>query len=589
MRNLAYLVVSAAMLVSAFLVPGTATALPSCTALAIDSANGLAGNPFVKSASSVIIPPAGANASYCQVNILYGENPNQNINIRVGLPLSSLDGGTGGVQGAWNGRTQGVGGGGCSGSLGVTAPVNARYVGSGTDGGHSGAANNCEPAVNLDGTYNVQYIQDWSRNGIKQQILFSKALAEAYYDGAPLYNYWNGCSTGGRQGYLLAQELGNELDGILANAPAIYWTRFQTAQMWGQIVMKDLTGGVIPTAKQNFATSKATAACDALDGVTDGIIDDPRTCTYSAANDPTAICIANGGTSADPNCLTPAQAQAMDKIWDGPRNPSGVKIWFHSEPGSGTTVWNGPAPFALGVTQFHWDEQDRNFDWHTVTMFGAGGTDSYADIAYDGSTTALDPAVDPDFSLADATDTFGNLDTFRKHGGKLLTFVGGYDNFIMPRGVINYYREMASRYGKNPNKPDFATLQSFYRLFRAPGVGHCGGGVGPQPQNLFGALVNWVENDVAPDTILAQGGAVPTRTRPLCPYPTTAIYNGTGNTDDATNFQCGGNLETPATVCKDVLAKYKHENEVDTPIDYSNTGVNRNACRAFLGTQYNNP
>jgi hypothetical protein len=575
------------MLGSAFLVPGTATALPSCTALATDPANGLAGNPFVKSASSLIIPPAGANASYCQVNILYGENPDQNINIRVGLPLSSLDGGTGGVQGAWNGRTQGVGGGGCSGTLTVTAPVNARYVGSGTDGGHVGG--NCEPGVNLDGTYNVQFIQDWSRNGLKQQILFSKALAETYYGEVPLYNYWNGCSTGGRQGYLLAQELGNELDGILANAPAIYWTRFQTAQMWGQIVMKDLTGGVIPTAKQNFATSKATGACDALDGVVDGIIDDPRTCTYSAAVDPTAICSANGGTSADPNCLTPAEAQAMDKIWDGPRNAAGVKVWFHSEPGSGTTVWNGNNPFGLGVTQFHWDEHDRNFDWRTVTMFGVGGTDSYADIAYDGSTNALDPAVNPDFSLADATDTFGNLDTFKKHGGKLLTMVGAYDNFIMPRGVINYYREMASRYGKNPNNPDFATLQSFYRLFRAPGVGHCGGGAGPQPQNLFGALVDWVENDVAPDTILAQGGAVATRTRPLCPYPTTAIYNGTGSTDDAANFHCGGNLETPATVCKDVLAKYKHENQGGAPIDYSNTGVNRNACRAFLGSQYNNP
>jgi len=162
----------------------------------------------------------------------------------------------------------------------------------------------------------------------------------------------------------------------------------------------------------------------------------------------------------------------------------------------------------------------------------------------------------------------------------------------MPRGVIKYYREMASRYGKNPNNPDFASLQSFYRLFRAPGVGHCGGGVGPQPQNLFGALVNWVETGVAPDSILASGGSLapPTgRTRPLCPYPTTAIYNGTGSTDDAANFHCGGDLETAATVCKDVLAKYKHENEVDTPIDYSKTGVNRNACRAFLGTQYYNP
>jgi hypothetical protein len=562
-----------------------AAGVPVCSEIAA----GLTGSAGIKSASSAIIPASGPNVAYCQVNILYGVNEDQNINIRLGLPLNSRDGGAGGIEGAWNGRTQGVGGGGCSGTLSVTAPVNAGYVGSGTDGGHSGAANNCEPAVNPDGTYNVQYIQDWSRNALKQQILFSKAVATTYYGGAPKYNYWNGCSTGGRQGYLLAQELPQELDGILANAPAIYWTRFQTAQMWGQIVMKDLAGGVIPTAKQNFAASKATAACDALDGVSDGIIDDPRVCTYSAANDPTAICAANGGTSADASCLTPEQAQAMDKIWDGPRNASGVKVWFHSEPGSGTTVWNGPNPFALGVTQFHWDEADRNFDWRNVTMFGAAGTDSYADIAFDGSTNPLDPAVNPNYSLADATDTFGNLDGFKSRGGKLLTMVGAYDNFIMPRGVIKYYREMASRYGKNPNGPDFAAVQDFYRLFRAPGVGHCGGGIGPQPQNLFDALVNWVENGVAPDTILARGGAVPTRTRPLCPYPTTAIYNGSGSTDDAANFHCGGNLETDATVCKDVLIKYKHENQGAAPIDYSNTGVNRNACQGFLGTLYNNP
>jgi hypothetical protein len=567
----------------ALFAPATyAAAAPACTELA----GGLLQSPGVKSATSAVVPAAGPNVAYCRVDILFGENTNQNINVRVGLPLSTLDGGSGGVQGAWNGRTQGVGGGGCTGNLTVTAPVNTGYVGSGTDGGHVGG--DCEPGVNLDGTYNVQFIQDWSRNGLKEQILFSKALATAYYGMDPQYNYWNGCSTGGRQGYLLAQELGTELDGILANAPAIYWTRFQTAQMWGQIVMKDMTGGVIPTAKQNFATSRATAACDALDGVTDGIIDDPRACTYSAAKDPSAVCAANGGTSADPNCLTPAQAQAMDKIWDGPRNSSGVKVWFHSEPGSGTTVWNGANPFALANTQFHWDEHDRNFDWHGVTMFGAGGTKSYADVAFDGSNNPLDPTVNSSYTLADATDTFGNLDTFKNHGGKLLTMVGGYDNFIMPRGVLNYYREMASRYGKNPNKPDFAALQDFYRLFRAPGVGHCGGGVGPQPQDLFGALVRWVEDGVAPDTILARGGAVPTRTRPLCPYPTTAIYNGTGSTDDAANFHCGGNLETDATVCKDVLAKYKHENKPG-PVDYTNTGVNRNACRQFSGTQYYNP
>src|SRR5262249_50751170 len=146
-------------------------------------------------------------------------------------------------------------------------------------------------------TYNATFIDDWIRVGLKQQILQSKQLTRNYYGMEPQYNYWNGCSTGGRQGYILRQELPNELDGILAGAPAMYWTRFQTAQMWGQIVMKDLNGSVIPAAKLNFATSLTTAACDGLDGITDGIIDDPRACNYSAANDPNAICIANGGTS----------------------------------------------------------------------------------------------------------------------------------------------------------------------------------------------------------------------------------------------------------------------------------------------------
>jgi hypothetical protein len=135
---------------------------------------------------------------------------------------------------------------------------------------------------------------------------------------------------------------------------------------------------------------------------------------------------------------------------------------------------------------------------------------------------------------------------------------------------------MASRYGKH-DEPDFERLQHFYRLFRAPGVAHCGGGAGPQPQNLFGALVNWVENDVAPQQILAQvtSGGV-TRTRPLCPYPQTAIYNGSGSTDDAASFDCGGNLEKRRVVCADVLTKYKHE--VQGRLDFEGSGLDRDDC-----------
>ena len=492
------------------------------------------------------------------MDLLYGTNPQQNINIRVGLPLNSIDGGTGGVQGAWNGRTQGVGGGGCAGNLTVTAPVNAGYVGSGTDTGHTGG--NCEPGVNADGTYNYQFIQDFIRNAIKQQVLFSKSIARTYYASKPAYNYWNGCSTGGRQGYLLAQELGKELDGVLANAPAIYWTRFQTAQMWGQIVMKDLVGAPISAAKLNQASASAVAACDAADGVTDGVIDDPRTCKFSAKAN---IC----GTPTAPatNCLTPQEAEAIDKIWDGPRNSKGNKIWFGLDRGTNLSGLNGTNPFALGVTQFHWDEHDLNFDWRTVSEEG------YPQVAQDGSR-----------NIADVTDTFGDLDTFRGKGGKLLTFVGGNDQLIMPRGVINYYRQMASRYGDKHGEPDFKELQRFYRLFRAPGVGHCGGGAGPQPQNLFDALVTWVEKGKAPDQILATNtaGGVVTRSRPLCPYPQTAIYNGSGSTDDATNFHCGGNLEKRRVVCADTLVKYKHE--ANGNLDFKGTGVDRGECKREL-------
>ena len=514
-----------------------------CVDLAVDPANGLFGAPGVKSVNSQIIAASGPNVAYCQVNILYGENDNQNINIRVGLPLNSVDGGTGGVQGAWNGRTQGIGGGGCAGSLAVNAPVNGGYVGSGNDTGHAGG--DCEPGVNLDGTYNLQFINDFIRNGMKQQILFSKAVAKTYYTQKPAYNYWNGCSTGGRQGYVLAQELPGELDGILANAPAIYWTRFQTAQMWGQIVMRDTLGAPISAAKLNQATASAIAACDAKDGVVDGIIDDPRTCTFSAQAN---VC----GTATAPasNCLTLQEADAIDKIWDGPRNARGNKVWFGLDKGTSLPALNGTAPFFLGVTQFHWDEHNRTFDWTTVPASG------YAQVAQDGSR-----------NIADVTDTFGDLDTFRRSGGKLLTMVGANDQLIMPRGVINYYRQMASE-GEG-GKPDLERLQKFYRLFRVPGAGHC------QVPNAFPALVNWVENGVVPQQIIQQSGA---RTRPMCPYPQQAIYKGTGSTDDAANFVCGGNLETAATVCADVLTKYKHE--ANGPLDFRGSGVNSRVCRS---------
>jgi Tannase and feruloyl esterase len=240
--------------------------------------------------------------------------------------------------------------------------------------------------------------------------------------------------------------------------------------MWGQIAMKQLTGAAIAPAKLAQTAASAIKACDAADGVTDGIIEDPRTCTFNAKAN-----ICGGPNAPTQNCLTAAEADAIDKIWDGPCSKKTNKVWFGLDRGSDFGILDGPAPFALGVTQFHWDEHNRNFDWQSVSL------DQYPQVAQDGSR-----------NIADVTDTFAPLDRFKQHGGRLLTWVGGNDQFIYPRGVINYYRAMAARYARHgDDRPDFANLQDFYRLFRAPGVGHCGiGGNGPVPVDPFGALVN---------------------------------------------------------------------------------------------------
>jgi hypothetical protein len=573
---------------------------------------------------------------YCLVVLSYSSTaPNdptpQNITIYVGLPLNSMDGGTTGsiinppnnfttVEGNWNGRTEGQGGGGCTGNNNVnaTGAVTNGFVGSGTDGGHGGLNNDpnntCQQAVISLGQLNYQYIQDWIYNGPQQEIIWSKKVAELYYAKAPQYNYWNGCSTGGHQGYALAQTLAGELDGVLANAPAMYWTRFQTAQMWGQIAMYDIAQEVIPAAKLAAVQNAAIAACDKNDGVADGIINDPRTCTFNAKAN---IC-GQAGAPAAPACLTPTEANAVNVIWDGPRSDIGNRIWYPLDRGSDFATWDGNVPFALASVQFGWDLADPAYfnagsfpssypgHWGNValnsTVSAPGTVTTYAAVAQAGST-----------SIADLTDTFGDLDAFKAKGAKMLTFVGANDSFIMPRGVINYYRVMAARYAEgsgNSAKADpsarFSGVQKFYRLFHVPGVSHCGmpirahNTLGPWPQNGvdFNAVVNWVEKGITPDQVTGSGNSAsgsysPTSptllTRPLCPYPQTAVYNGSGSVYDAANWHCGGDMEqnvpvgTPLSgapgqpvACYDVLAKYKHE--VNGPLDYQNSGLTPAMC-----------
>jgi hypothetical protein len=535
----------------------------TCAQLATDP--DLVGNPYV---FNLTVTQYGDLSPRCEVNFTYSSRggpkhgyavgETQQVKIRVGLPLNSVDGGIGGDpihgEGAWNGRTQGLGGGGCVGTVGsVTSATNAGYVGSSTDTGHvnlgaptcpdptNPLCNSCSFALQPDPyRLNIGRLNDFVIDSLIAQVRWSKVIAEIYYDKKPFKNYWSGCSTGGKQGMALAQHYPEELDGWLIGAPGVNYGRFRLSQMWGQIVTKDLLGGPISTAKLNQANASAIAACDGNDGVLDGIITDSRSCYFSATAN---IC----GTSTAPpsNCLTPTEAEAIDLMWDGPRNLWGKKVYYALSRGAPLTGWNGATPVGTGLSQTWWNHQDLYFDWKTITMADYGAE------AELGSDTNGD--------IINTMDV--KLDRVRDGGKKILMWHGEADNSIEVDNSLNYYIRVASHFGKHDGTPDFGALQSWFRYFRAPGVWHCGNGPGPQPQNLFETMVNWVENGAAPDTILALGGSVSTRTRPLCPFPQKAIYDGVGDPNVASSFHCGGNVQTKEAICAGLVTPYKEETE----------------------------
>ena len=449
---------------------------------------------------------------YCLVKLLVKPA----INIWVGLPTG----------GNWNGKLQSEGGGGYAGSVGIpTGSIAAGYIGVQTDTGHTGGSgtfgcvNDCAGATQASpGMMDKQRQTDFAFRSEHLMAVLGKQLAQAFYGQLPVYSYWNGCSTGGRQGLRMAQQFPNDYNGILAGAPAIHWDRFQAYQIWPQMVMSIETGGAISGAKQTLATNAAVAACDLTNGVQDGFITDPRKCTYNPALDPiitTASC-----TSANNTCLTPAEAGAIQKIWEGARNTSNKLLWYGVERGAALSGLAGTNPFSIATAQPQfWVYFYPQWDWHTLTY------DNYETFFLQ-TMQRVDPFMGSDNP---------NLSAFRNAGGKILTWQGWADQLIMSQGSTSYYETVTQVMAGG----DYSQIQPWYRHFMAPGVGHCGGGSGPQPQNLFGTLVSWVETGVAPTTILSSrtvGGV--TQTRPLCPYPASAMYSGTGSTNDAANFVC---------------------------------------------------
>jgi hypothetical protein len=448
------------------------------------------------------------NPALCRVTAVTTHPPaGDKVRIWVAIPLSN-----------WNGRFMGNGGGGFAGGNAgaVNGPAAQGYAAGATDTGHEGGSGSF--ALDANGRLNWQLIRDNAHLGIHEMTVTGKTLTQALYGVAPRYSYFNGCSTGGRQGLMEAQRYPEDYNGILSGAPAINWNRFHIQHLWGPVVMNAANNPVAP-CKLAAATAAAIAACDTIDGVKDGVIEDPKRCTY----DPQPLI----GTSAgDCGAFTDGDVTVIRKLWEGPRRQDGTFLWYGLPRGADlSALWTSrgtplrPAPFGISMDWFRYFlTQDPKFDGNAVTPAG-----------YE---RFWDQSVEQ-YGVVFGTDN-ADLMAFRDRGGKAIVWHGWADQLITAEGTVDYYTRVQQQMGGAKKTGEFI------RLFMAPGVAHCGGGAGPAPANPNDALLAWVEEGKAPDMIPAirrdQSGI--TRSRPLCAYPLVAKYRGSGSTDQASSFTC---------------------------------------------------
>jgi feruloyl esterase len=436
--------------------------------------------------------------AFCRVAATLTPSSDSDIKIEVWLPASG-----------WNGKFQAVGNGGWAGTISYPAMANAvarGYATTSTDTGHSG-----------DGARfalgHPEKIIDYAYRSEHEMTVAGKALTSAFYGSAPRYSYFNGCSTGGRQALVEAQRFPNDFDGIIAGAAANPKAHLDSWRVWIAQAMFKTKESVIPPGKHPMIHQAVLQKCDALDGVKDGLIQDPTQCHFDPG---TLLCKATDA----PDCLTAPQVEAAKVVMSPVKNrKTGELIFPGYEPGT-ELGWSrllaGPDPYETALGQFkYFVFNDPNWNWRT---FELERDTAVSDAAANGVLASVNP----------------DLTAFASHGGKLLTYHGFSDPSIAPQASINFYKS-ALKATKPP-----AQSQDWLRLFMVPGMGHCSGGEGPNTFDMVAPLETWVEQGKAPERILAShltSGKVD-RTRPLCPYPQVARYNGTGSIDDAASFTC---------------------------------------------------
>jgi feruloyl esterase len=372
----------------------------------------------------------------------------------------------------------------------------------------------------------IQKLIDFEYRAVHEMTTRAKAIIMKFYGSGPQHSYWNGCSGGGKQGLKEVQRYPADYDGIVTGAPTNYKTHMHAWQMnLSHSALSD-KASYIPPSKYGLINSAVLAACDALDGIRDGILNDPRKCHF----DP-GVLLCRGPESA--NCLTAPQAEMARKMYAPVMDrQTGKVIYPGLEPGT-ELEWGGliggPQPFGLAHDLFRYlVHKDGNWDWHS---FDLERDTASADAEYKDTMNALD----------------ADLRAFAARGGKLILWHGWSDPLVPPQNTIDYYRSVIG--GASSKSGEFV------RLFLAPGVQHCGGGPGPNQFQMVAALERWVEGGIAPDQMLA-AHVTENRvdmTRPLCAYPQVAQWNGVGSTNDAGSFVC----KAPDSVGLDRLTPVK--------------------------------
>jgi feruloyl esterase len=438
----------------------------------------------------------------CRVAATLKPSSDSDIRIEVWLPND-----------AWNSKLQAVGNGAWSGSIPYGAMVDALrrgYATAGTDTGHTG--NSASFALG-----HPEKLIDFAWRSEHEMTVAAKAIVQAFYGRAAKFAYWNGCSAGGRQAMKAAQMFPADFDGIVAGSPGLDWSARSAQAVRTASALSKPDAQLTPAARQ-LVHDAVLRACDAHDGLKDGLIADPSRCTFDPA---TLQCQADKSSG----CLTSAQVASVRAIYTAAVNPANGREMPGLAPGS-----------ELGWTELGWTASAR-----------ATGQDHYRFIVFRDPAWTIerfDPPADTfrldegESALPNASDT--NLDPFFARGGKLIQYHGWSDPQISPFSSIAYHRRVFERFGAD-------RVSQSYRLFLAPGMGHCSGGEGPNQFDALAALERWVERGTPPDSIEAShatNGRVD-RTRPLCPYPSVATYKGSGSVDDAVNFTCAGAKRAP--------------------------------------------